>query len=236
MRLPEEANLWLVDNHAYQARVHGKSLAYNIRLAKPFRSSSGAWHPTHSADGMTAAQMTSAADRPWTCPHSPFRVSRTSHIPSRAGSVPASPIWQHVDRSVLRELDIEFEPSRRWTRQFLQLSWKLAATCTRHTPSEADTARESKLLQLRVIYLCDRFEISQDRTLSLEETAVRIVPSAESAYVFSSRAFVTVTLAANMMGGMWTQIVYEGKSDRVHPHGPAFPCQLVSHSPTHWNS
>ena len=23
-------------------------------------------------------------------------------------------------------------------------------------------------------------------------------------------------------------------SDRVHPHGPAFPCQLVSHSPTHW--
>ena len=33
---------------------------------------------------------------------------------------------------------------------------------------------------------------------------------------------------------MWTLIDYEGKSDRVHPHGPAFPCQLVSHSPTHW--
>ena len=33
---------------------------------------------------------------------------------------------------------------------------------------------------------------------------------------------------------MWTQIVYEGKSDRVHPHGPHFPRQLVSHSPTHW--
>ena len=46
--------------------------------------------------------------------------------------------------------------------------------------------------------------------------------------------FVTVTLAANMRGGMWTQIVYEGKSDRVHPHGPHFPCQLVSHSQTHW--
>ena len=44
---------------------------------------------------------------------------------------------------------------------------------------------------------------------------------AESVSVFASRAFVTVTLAANM------------KSDRVHPHGH-FPRQLVSHSPTHW--
>ena len=57
---------------------------------------------------------------------------------------------------------------------------------------------------------------------------------AESVSVFASRAFVTVTLAANIRGGMWTQIVYEGKSDRVHRHGPHFPCQLVSHSPTHW--
>ena len=27
---------------------------------------------------------------------------------------------------------------------------------------------------------------------------------------------------------------YEEKSDRVHPHGPLSPRQLVSHSPTHW--
>ena len=33
---------------------------------------------------------------------------------------------------------------------------------------------------------------------------------------------------------MCTHIVYEGKTDRVHPHGPLFPRQLVSHSPTHW--
>ena len=96
-------------------------------------------------------------------------------------------------------------------------------------------------MQLRVTYLCDRFKISQDRTWNLDETAVRIpagkrgwTKKAESASVFVSRAFVTVTLAANMRGGMWTQIVYERKSDRVHPHGPHFPRQLVSHSPTHW--
>ena len=94
-------------------------------------------------------------------------------------------------------------------------------------------------MQLRVIYLCHRFKISQDRIWNLDETAERMVPTgerknAESVHVFASRAFVTVTLAANMRGGMGTQIVYEGKSDRVHPHGPLFPRQLVSHSPTHW--
>ena len=144
-------------------------------------------------------------------------------------------------RRVLHELHIEFEHEA-VSLHSLQLSWKLAATCTRNRLSEADIARERKLLQLRVIYLCDRFKISQDRIWNLDETAVRIVPTgergwtkrAEAAHVFASRAFVTVTLAANMRGGMWTQIVYEGKSDRVHPHGPAFPCQLVSHSPTHW--
>ena len=41
-------------------------------------------------------------------------------------------------------------------------SCKLAATYTRHRPSEADIVRERKLLQLRVIHLCEHFRISQD--------------------------------------------------------------------------
>ena len=57
---------------------------------------------------------------------------------------------------------------------------------------------------------------------NLDETAVRIVPAGErgwtkkaaSARVFASRAFVTVTLAANMRGGMWTQIIYEASTLR----------------------
>ena len=53
-------------------------------------------------------------------------------------------------------------------------------------------------------------------------------------HVFASRAFVTVILAAHTRGGLWTQNVCEGKIDRVHPHGPLFPRQLVSHFRTHW--
>ena len=80
----------------------------------------------------------------------------------------------HVKRFVLFPL-LAFTRSychpRRWTRQFLQslqLSWKLAATCTRHRPSE-----ERKLLQLR-----DRFGTTQDRIWNLVETAVRMVTAA----------------------------------------------------------
>ena len=244
-RTPDEAKLWFQDFHAYQARVHGKSFAYNILRAKhlvpellgplspdTFRR----WHDSGARDlgGRPPVELP------------PFALSRLANL-SHAVAARLSlsvPTWQHVYRRVLRELDIEFEPSRRWTRQFLcslQLSWKLSATCTRSRPSEADIAGERELLQLRVIYLCVRFGISQDRIWNLDETAVRIVPTgergwtkrAEPAHVFASRAFVTVTLAANMRSGMWAQNVHEGKSGRVH-HGPAFLRQLVSHSPTHW--
>ena len=182
-RIPDEAKLWFQDFHAYQARVHGKSLAYNIRRAKhlvpelfgpvapdTFRR----WHE----GGAPNADL---GGRP---PVELFAFSRLANLTHAVAArlTLSVPTWQHVYRRVLRELDIEFEPSRRWTRQFLcslQLSWKLAATYTRSRPSEADIARERKLLQLRVIFLCDRFKISQDRIWNLDETAVRIVPAGE---------------------------------------------------------
>ena len=98
------------------------------------------------------------------------------------------PTWHHVHRRVL---DIDFEPTRHWSRQFLrslQLSWKLAALCNRHRPSEADIATEHKLLQVRVIHLCARFGISQDRMWNLDETAVRLVPKKPSQPMSSPRA------------------------------------------------
>ena len=81
----------------------------------------------------------------------PFAFSRLANL-THAVTARLSlsiPSWQHETRRVLRELDIEFEPGRLWTLQFLQslqLSWKLAASCTRHRPGEADIARERNLL------------------------------------------------------------------------------------------
>ena len=77
MRIPDKAKLSFVDFHAYHAHVHGKTLAYNIRQAKHLAPE--LFGPTRSAGGTTVAHpmLTSAADRPWSCHHSPFRVLRT---------------------------------------------------------------------------------------------------------------------------------------------------------------
>ena len=208
------------------------------------RSSSGPWHPTRSAGGTTAAHVTSAADRPWSYRHSPFRVLRTSLMPSRPGSVSASPLGSTSTAVCCASSTSNSSPS-----DIGRGSFYAACSChgsSRRLAPAAGRVRlalpERNLLQPRVIYLRDRYKISEDRTWNVDETAVRLVPAgergwtkrAESTHVFASRAFVTVTLAANMRGGMWTQIVNEGKSDRVRPHGPLFPRQLMSHSPTHW--
>ena len=119
-RTPDEAKLWFQDFHAYQARVHGKSLAYNIRRAKhlvpelfwplspdTFRR----WHDSGARDlgGRPPVELP------------PFALSRLANLTHAvAARLSLSvPTWQHVYSRVLRELDIEFEPSRRWTRQFL---------------------------------------------------------------------------------------------------------------------
>ena len=130
-RTPDEAKLWFVDFHAYHARVHGKTLAYNIRWTKhlvpelfgpdTFRR----WHDGGAPDADLGGRP------PVELP--PVALSRLANL-THAVAVRLSlsvPTWKHVYRRVLRELDIEIEPSRRRTRQFfqsLQLSWKLAAT------------------------------------------------------------------------------------------------------------
>ena len=209
MRMPDEAKLWFVDFHAYQA---GKSLAYNIRRAKhlvpelfgPF--SRDTFRRRHDS-GALDHRGRPPVDLP------PFALSRTSHMPSRPGSASASLRGSTSTAVCCASSTSNSSPKRNGRGSS-------PATCTRNRPSEADIARERKLLQLRVINLCDRFKISQDRIWNLDETAVRMVPAgergwskrAEAARVFASRAFVMVTLAANMRGGMWTQIVYEGRA------------------------
>ena len=196
-RVLDEAKLRFVDFHAHHARVHGKTFAYNIRRAK--HSVSELFGPV-APDTIRRWHDSGAPDLrgrpPMELP--PFAFSRLANLTHAvAARLSLSVlIWQHVYRRVLRELDVEFEPTRHWTLQFLgrlQLSWKLAATHTRHRPSEADIARERKLLQLRVTFLCDRFGISQDRISNLDEAAVRMVPAgehgwtkkAESTHVFA---------------------------------------------------
>ena len=93
-RTPDEAKLWFQDFHAYQARVHGTFAGRSIWC----RSSSGPWHPTHSAGGMKARRTRPprqttrgpAAIRPFaSCePHSCRRGEAQSQRPLLAARLP----------------------------------------------------------------------------------------------------------------------------------------------------
>ena len=100
------------DFHAYQSRVLGKSLACNIRRAKQlvpeligpvaphtFRR----WHDGGARDlgGRPPVELP---------PFALSRLANLTHAFAARLSLSVS-TWQHVYRRVLRELDIEFEPS-----------------------------------------------------------------------------------------------------------------------------
>ena len=54
---------------------------------------------------------------------------------------------------------------------------------------------QRNLLRLRVIYLCDRFGISQDRVWNLDETAVRMVPAGECGWTKRAKSAPCLRLA-----------------------------------------
>ena len=177
MRVPDDAKLWSWTSTPITRVSMAGAGALRAVAPDTFRR----WHDGGARDPCGRPPMNLP-------PFAPSRLGTLTHAVSARLSL-SVPSWQHVNRRVLRELDIEFEPSSQWTRQFLrslQLSFH-----TRHGPSEADIARERKLLPS----LCDRLKISQDRTWNLDETAVRTVPAgergwskrAESAHVFAAR-------------------------------------------------
>ena len=162
MLVPDEAKLWFVEIHAYQARVHGKSLACNIRRAKDLVLE--------------------------------LFGPRTSLMPSQPCFVSASPLGSTSTAVCCASLTLNSGPPEIGRAVSSQLAAIMEARGDLQPPH---IARERKLLQRRVIHLCARFGISQDRIWNLDER---------------------------------TQIVYEKKTDRVRPHGPIFPHQLVSHT------
>ena len=111
-------------------------------------------------------------------PNSPFTLSRLANLTHAiAARLRLSvPTWQHVHRRV--RLTSNSSPPDIGPAVSSQLAAIMEARgdLQPRRPSEADIARERKLLQLRVIHLCDRFGISQVRIWNLDETAVRLVP------------------------------------------------------------
>ena len=190
MRVPD-GELWFVDFHAYQARVHGKSLAYNIRRAKHLvlelfgpvaPDTFHRWRDGGASDlgGRPPVDLPPFAFRPFASrePHTCRRGQVQSQCPHLAARPPpgAARARHRIRAQQTMDAAVSSEPAV-----------IMEACSDLHRPSEADIARERKLLQLRVIYLCDRFKISQDRIWNLDETAVRMVPTGERGWTKKSR-------------------------------------------------
>ena len=88
----------------------------------------------------------------------PFALSRRANLTHAVAArlILSVPTWQHVHRRVLRELDIEFELIKGLDAA---VSSELAALMETRGDSHPPQAERCKLLQLLVIYLCDRFGI-----------------------------------------------------------------------------
>ena len=122
-------------------------------------------------------------------PNSPFALSRLANLTHAvAARLRLSvPTWQHVHRRVLRELDIEFEPTRHWTSSFFTAcsyhgSSRRLATATRRVrltlPENANScscasstcalASESHRIACatRTRHLCAWFQKKQSQPMS----------------------------------------------------------------------
>ena len=75
---------------------------------------------SHFTLGKVQVQWLFVSCRASRSPNSPFAISRLANLTHAvAARLRLSvPTWQHVHRRVLRELDIEFEPTRHRTRKF----------------------------------------------------------------------------------------------------------------------
>ena len=94
VRTPDEAKLWFAGlpclSSACPRQVARLQHSPGEAAGAGALRARGARHIPQMA--RQAAHVTLAADRPWSYHHLPFRVSRTSHMPSRPGSASASPL------------------------------------------------------------------------------------------------------------------------------------------------
>ena len=154
--------------------------------------------------------LTSAADRPWNCHHSPFRVSLS--ITSLAARPPpcAARAQHRIRAHQTLDAPVSTQPAA-----IMEVRGGLAPATGRVRLTLPENATSCSCASSTCAIASDSRRIAHG---TWNETAVRMVPSgergwtkrAESTHVYPLRAVVTVTLAANMRGGLWTQIVYEG--------------------------
>ena len=116
-----------------------------------------------------------------------------------------------------------------------------------HTDEQQSVCKER--LQAKLAWIQREFAIDTSRTWNFDETSVCMEPRPDSRWAHkgqavektlvssSSREQVTVSLLVCAGSDeVLSQIIFAGKSDKVHPRGPMPANVQIAHSETHWST
>ena len=109
--------------------------------------------------------------------------------------------------------------------------------------------REERALLRKMVWLECTHEVPPERVFNLDKTALTVFMLSQTGWAKISDAkdkirflgsdekrVITLTLVVSRTGNMSAQIIFGGKTSRVHPDAPPPDWCLYSHSENHWTS
>ena len=171
-------------------------------------------------------------------------------ISSQVVIAAACGILTSMDKTKLREFGGHVELNRHWARSLLsQMNFvQRKGTTAKAKYSEADFAKKKREFLDELVTIVEMEEIPPELILNWDQTGIKLVPATgwtmdeqgatrvELAGLNDKRQ-ITAVFCGNILGAFLPiQVIYQGKTNRCHPHFE-FPSQWdVTHSPKHWST
>ena len=141
---------------------------------------------------------------------------------------------------------------RNWTYRFLHelgMRYRKAQSAkVRDIPPDV-LEREERALLRKMVWLECTHEVPPERVFNLDETALTVLMLSPTGWAkindakdkirflgSDEKRVITLTLVVSRKGDMSAQIIFGGKTSRVHPDAPPPDWCLYSHSENHWTS
>ena len=245
-----EVKDWFLDFHRLQPK--GTAMSDTLRraprmlpeaLAALDRSTVYRWGSLPTARRGRPKELSSA------------HLTLLAEVVERIGAqLPATTLtYQFVFKRVLDEHRVGWVPSRSWIRSFRRMggwSYNKPGGCslTNH-PVERQTAN-LRVMRCKLVYAMTEHNVSMDRVINLDETAVRLLPTASYGWSVKGQKPVqlqsgksvttgTVALAMDEQTPAWLQVIFQGKTSAVLPDvRPEVLSDRVqmAFTPSHWQT
>jgi transposase len=144
----------------------------------------------------------------------------------------------------VNNMDINYNITNTWVKVFLNkldLRYKKSSNPAQKVQPAEKVAAAIKLLRMKLVWLQHEYNVPWARVWNMDETAVRILPTSDHGwaqknvkanFIGDAKSLVTVNVAAGAVEGVRHQVIFGGKTNRVHPIGPQPVHQQVTHTDT----